>query len=165
MEFGNGIRNKRTANVNVTDLTSFSKGDQVDVVVHFESHRFFDTAIGPPDFRADIVHRANWLVANHPQGRYHLVGWNCEHLATFCVNGFQESSQARTVTAVMAAGALPLLVSVALTSRPKSAKLRKYIWTWGVIALWSVYTYRTYSRRVWAELEEKWKADHPLKEV
>jgi hypothetical protein len=50
----------RSATVGVTDLVNFAKGGQVEVVVHTENGSFFG-AVGPSDYRADVVHRANWL--------------------------------------------------------------------------------------------------------
>jgi hypothetical protein len=153
----------RSATVGVTDLVNFAKGGQVEVVVHTENGSFFG-AVGPSDYRADVVHRANWLVANHPQGRYNLIGWNCEHAATFCVNGFRESSQVRAILAIMGLATLPIIGMVFSTPR-RSTRHRKYVWTWGVIVTGLIHTYRTYSSKVWAELEVKWNRDHPSQEV
>ena len=161
VQFGNGIRDKRISTVEVTNLAGFAKGGRIDIVVHSENASYFSGAVGPPDYRADIVHRANWLVANHPPGRYNLIGWNCEHLATFCVNGYRESSQVRRILAFMGFTALPLIGAVAFT-RKNSGRVRKYVWVWGVLAVGLMRTYRTYSLRVWvADLERQWMRDHP----
>jgi hypothetical protein len=162
IQFGSGISDKRHATVGVTDLDGFAKGGHVEVVDHSGNHRAFG-AFGPPDFRADVVHRANWLLTNHPPGRYHLIGWNCETLATFCVNGSRESSQVRAILTIVGMAALPVMGFVASTPR-YSNRHRKFVWTWAILATWLIHTYRTYSTKVWAELEEKWKHDHPPRE-
>jgi Lecithin retinol acyltransferase len=162
VQFGSGISDKRSATVGVTDLENFARGGRVEVVVHTEHGSLFG-AVGPPDYRANIVHRANWLAANHPQGRYNLIGWNCEHAATFCVNGFRESTQVRAILFVLALAVLPL-IGIVLSTPRHSTRHRKYVWSWGVVATVLFHTYRTYSAKVWADLEDKWNLDHPPRE-
>lgn len=159
VQFGSGIGDKRHAVVGVTSMSGFAKRGRVQIVVHSGNSRIFGP-VGPPDEPVNVVHRANWLLANHPPGRYHLIGWNCEHLATFCVNGFRESPQVRAILLFVGLSTVPLMLVVLLA--PKGSRsFRRIVLPWGVIATWLIHTYRTYSARVWSELEDKWNRDHP----
>jgi hypothetical protein len=160
IQFGRGIWDKGRARVEATTLDTFAEHGQVEVVLHSEQPRRFGP-VGPPDYRTNIVHRAEWLLRNHPVGRYyHLVGWNCEHVATFCVNGWMESSQVRRVSLSIGFSIFAFLMVLAPIKRP-SKWFRLVGWPLAGTGLYLVYVYNHITPRVWRELEDKWKQDHP----
>lgn len=159
IQFGRGIRDKGDAKVEVTTLDAFVGRGQVEVVVHGDHAGLFG-AVGPPDYRTDIVHRAEWLLANHPLGGYHVVGWNCEHVATFCVNGHMESSQVRRVSASIGLSIFAFIMMLVAMKRPFKW-LRFVGWPLSAASLYLVFVYSVVTPRVWKSLEEKWKHDHP----
>jgi hypothetical protein len=163
IEFGSGVGDKRHATVGVTALSGFARGSLVEVVFHNGGAGPFGAA-GPPDFRVDIVHRAEWLLKNHPTGRYHLIGWNCEHVATFCVNGWMESPQVRRVAASIGFLIFGFMMVLVPIKRP-SKWFRAVMWPLAGVSLYLVFIYNHVTPAVWRELEDKWKEDHPPREV
>ena len=75
----------------------------------------------PQTHPAEIVRRTEWLREHHPVGRYHLIGWNCEHAANFCINEYTESLQIRRLFFVHA---WTLIVPITSPSRTGGATLR-----------------------------------------
>ena len=88
VQFGGRIKDKPHASIHDTSVTDFRKGTQVKVVEHNE-----------PD-RAAAVRRAQWLVENPPPTTYHVIGYNCEHVARWCATGKVECSQAKDLLTV-----------------------------------------------------------------
>jgi hypothetical protein len=96
IQFGEHGR-KRTSNINCVSLERFASEDRVEVVTHGKKTRWFEPYTPEGDPPGRIVERAEWLLANHPVGRYNALGWNCEHAAYFCVHEYAESYQARRI--------------------------------------------------------------------
>lgn len=160
IQFGRGIRNKSRATVEATTLDQFAGRGRVQIVIHGDHTGRFGHSVGPPDDRKNIMQRAEWLLLNHPTGRYHLVGWNCEHVATFCVNGWMESSQVRRISGSIGVSLSAFLIVLLPIKRP-SKWLRFVGWPLAAAGLYLVFIYNHVTPRVWRELEEKWKQDHP----
>jgi hypothetical protein len=163
IQFGSGINGKRHATVEATTLAGFAGRGRVEVVLHGDHTGPFGP-VGPPDYRANVVHRAEWLLDNHPIGRYHLVGWNCEHVATFCVNGQMESPQVRRVSVSIGFSIFALMMVFLPIKRP-SKWLYFVGWPLGAAGLYLVFVYNHVTPRVWRELEENWKQDHPPRDA
>ncbi len=156
IEFGGATsRDKTQAVVRATSLEQFAGSGRVEVVKHPTRSRFGMWLQGPlpPD---EIVARAKWLVANCPRGRYNLVGYNCEHIANWCVaGGFLESLQVRRW--FMAQGLL--LGGAILTWR----KFRPRPWLavlLGMLALVAPYVYNLEAFRFWKDIGHRWPG-HP----
>lgn len=159
IQFGRGIFDKRNAIVEATTLETFKGRGRVEVVIHGDHAGPF-SAKGPGDYRTDIVHRAEWMLAHHPQRRYHLVGWNCEYVATFCVNGWMVSSQVRRVSATLGISVFTFIMMLVLMKRPY--KWLSYVgWPLSVAGLYLVFVHNHVTPRVWRELEGQWIRDHP----
>ncbi|MHB1210387.1 MAG: lecithin retinol acyltransferase family protein [Acidimicrobiales bacterium] len=159
IQFGGQIRDKRRATVEVVTLKDFAQSAKVEVVVHSPGVHIFGP-VGPPGIPEEIVHRAEWLLANHPKGRYNLVGWNCETAATFCVNGFRESSQVRRIFVALWLSALPLVAALFAAKKPPRWLLIP-IWSLFSLIFSSIWAYKYFGERIWLDLEDQWLADHP----
>jgi hypothetical protein len=94
IQFGGRIRDKRHATIGAVPLAEFENGGTAEIVQHRGN-----TWFGAPRFdappREQAVRRAEWLLANHPDGLYDLFGNNCEQAANFCSTGAHESYQVR----------------------------------------------------------------------
>lgn len=88
VQFGGRIKDKRHASIHYASVTDFRKGARVKVVEHDEMDR------------AAVVSRAQWLVENPPPTTYHVLGYNCEHVARWCATGKVECSQAKELLTV-----------------------------------------------------------------
>lgn len=162
IQFGGGIGDKYNANIDAVTLAEFAHGRAVQVVTHSPRSRIVGP-VGPPGVPDEIVHRAEWLLNNHPPNHYNLVGWNCEHLATFCVNGSRESSQVRHVFVVL--GSLTLPGAALLTTIRRPPRWHIYLlWSLMVLTLGSLWAYRHYSERFWRDIEDRWSKDYPTAE-
>ena len=100
VQFGGRIKDKPHASIHYASLTEFTKGVQVKVVEHDELDR------------VTAVRRAQWLVENPPPATYHLLGYNCEHVARWCATGKVECSQTKELLTVnsFVGGAVVLFV-------------------------------------------------------
>jgi len=163
IQFGGRICDKLRATVEVVSLDGFSRSADVEVVVHSAGRQLFGP-VGPPGIPEEIVHRAEWLLLNHPAGRYNLIGWNCETAATFCVNGFRESSQVRRIFAALWLLALPLVAALLAAKKP-SRWLLIPIWSLFSLLLPSLWAYKYFSARIWRDLEDRWEEDHPALQI
>jgi hypothetical protein len=97
VQFGGRIKDKPHALVHYASVTDFAKGGRVEVMEHDGLDR--DAA----------VERAEWLVANPPPTTYHVLGYNCEHVARWCATGRIECGQAKgllTVNSFVGGGVL-----------------------------------------------------------
>jgi len=159
IQLGGRVFEKWHASLEVVSLSQFAKGGTVRVVTHSLRRKLIGP-VGPPGEPEEIIRRAEWLLLNHPPGRYNLIGWNCESAATFCVNGLRESSQVRRVMAVMGVSMFPLWTFVNKGDRPS---WKRHVWLWVLYAviLVLVWAYNHYSRRIWLDLEAQWTEDHP----
>lgn len=159
IQFGSGIFDKPHAAVEVTTLEQFARHGQVEVV-HYGDNLGAVGIVSPPDNRANIVGNAEWLLLNQPFSRYHLVAWNCEHVATFCVTGKMESLQVRRVTVFIVFSIFAFILILIPLKRP-SKRFRYWISPLWVAGLYLVYVYNYVTPRVLRNLDEKWKHDHP----
>jgi hypothetical protein len=159
IQFGGRICDKPVANIEAVSMRVFADGGQVEVVPHSDKQPFFGP-IGPPGDPETTVYRAEWLVINHPPNLYNLFGWNCEHVATWCVNGLMESQQIRKV---LAAEGLLIAASIAVLARTKNPPswLRIPIWTAFGSAIVTNWAYNYFSRRWWSQMRTLWYRDHP----
>jgi hypothetical protein len=162
IQFGGRILDKRHATVEAVTLLDFARSAEVKVVDHSPGRHLFGP-VGPPGVPDEIVHRAEWLLNNHPTGRYNLIGWNCETAATFCVNGFRESSQVRRTFAALWLLALPFQVAI-MTKKNPSKWLLVPIWSIFALLLPSLWAYKYFGNRIWLDLEDQWERDHPTKQ-
>lgn len=94
IQFGASIRDKRNAVVQAVSLSDFAKGNRVVRVEHPLALPSGDP-LGAADRSEEAVYRAEMLLEFHPEGKYNLLGRNCEHIATFCVTGYSDSPQVR----------------------------------------------------------------------
>ncbi len=95
VEFGGaGWSTKPRASIRFATLEHFEGAGKAELVDHSRP-QVSGITLPEPLSRDEIVARAEWLVANAPQGLYSLVGSNCEHVANWCVTGWFESTQAR----------------------------------------------------------------------
>jgi HRAS-like suppressor 3 len=94
IQFGGGVSDKPGATIEAVSLHEFQRGGSVRVVIH-DGRRTATGWLPRADSPDRVVERAEWLLANHPPGRYDLIGNNCEHMANFCVNEYTESPQVR----------------------------------------------------------------------
>lgn len=92
IEFG-GNGQKSDASIRVTTLTGFARGNSVEIVKYGNGLNSLGT--DSAHAREQVVRRAEALLRDTPQSRYHLIAWNCEHVATYCVTGVNESEQVR----------------------------------------------------------------------
>jgi Lecithin retinol acyltransferase len=95
VQFGGRIKDKPNASIHYASITDFRKDARVRVVEHDGLDR------------AAAVRRAQWLVENPPPTMYHVLGYNCEHVAHWCATGEIECRQmkdALTANSFMAVG-------------------------------------------------------------
>ncbi len=135
IQFGRGIRGKRSATVCAVSLEKFECGGTAKVVPHRGR-----TWWGAPRFeeipREKTVLRAERLAATHPEGLYDLFGYNCEQAANFCSTNSYESYQVRGFFTVRAIIGWPFGLYVAKRyreERPFSPAVTK-----AVIALYAL---------------------------
>ncbi len=107
IQFGGRISDKQRANIQQVSLEIFESGGMAQVVRH---PQLFGPWGGGPDSPEVIVARAEWLLANHPDSQYNVAGWNCEHVANFCVNRWIESSQVLSILGLHGLLAVPSLL-------------------------------------------------------
>jgi Lecithin retinol acyltransferase len=166
IQFGGRIMDKPTATVGAVSLVAFESGGRAEAVEHDREHALMRTLILPtppwlPAAEAPekIICRARWLAANHPPGRYHLVGYNCEHAANFCATGwYTESHQVRAFFGLNALLALPL--AYRFGRRAKSPPTRAwYILAAAktVLSLTTITLYNWNIRRFWVDIGRQWR--------
>jgi len=164
IQFGRGIFDKPQATVEAVPLKEFEDGTNAEVVEHGVEQRWFSWLPWPrvwlpaADPRDRIIRRAEWLCEHHPVGRYHLVGWNCEHAANFCVNEYTESLQVRRLFFVNAWTGAPFAWFVSWRAgqgRPVSLRvvLARVAYSFLVIGL-----YNAGIRRFWKDIGQEWRA-------
>jgi len=105
-----------------------------------------------------IVGRAEWLLANHPpQGRYNLIGNNCEHAANFCVAEFTESLQVRRFFLLRAAIGSVGLLYVAWRVRTSQPIPWRPVIAIEATSLLTVGLYHYHIRRFWRDIGQRWQ--------
>jgi hypothetical protein len=94
IQLGEGVLDKANAKVKSTTLAGFSRGSRVIKVDHVATGQTKTDQAELQSLKLS-AQRALWLLHNHPSGNYHLIGWNCEMVANWCVQGSPESIQSR----------------------------------------------------------------------
>jgi Lecithin retinol acyltransferase len=164
IQFGRGIFDKPRTTVEAVSLEDFEDGAHAELIKHGVEQRWFSWLPWPrvwlpPADRPDrIIRRAEWLCEHHPAGRYHLIGWNCEHAANFCVNEYTESLQVRRLFFVNAWTGAPFAWYVSCRAgqgRPMSPRvvLARVAYSVLVIGL-----YNAGIRRFWQDIGREWQA-------
>lgn len=94
IQFGANIWQKRNATIQAVTLAEFANGSRVYRVDHPLALPAQDD-FGVTTRLDQAVYRAEMLLEFHPEGKYNLLGRNCEHIATFCITGYSDSVQVR----------------------------------------------------------------------
>jgi hypothetical protein len=165
IQFGGRIGDKSHANVDAVSLEKFEDGGTAEVVPHGVTQRWFRwlpwfgawlPSADPPE---KVIQRAEWLREHHPEGRYHLMGWNCEHAANFCVNEYTESLQVRRLFFVNAIVGTLVTYHVAFQSRRGRSMRTRLVLARTAFSLVSVGLYNAGIRRFWRDVGREWRAD------
>jgi hypothetical protein len=152
IEFGGAtFRSKGQAIIRPVTLREFA-GSGNAVAVKHPNRTTLGMGLPGPLRRCEIVARAEWLIDHCPRGRYSLVGYNCEHVANWCVTGwYSESLQVRRVFLAQAM-VLGALLLICRRSRPPwwlAALL-------GALSLVGPYKYNSDPVRLWKDVLDRW---------
>lgn len=167
IQFGGLISDKPGATIEAVSLAKFAcpRRGEVTVVEHgckqkwFRWLPWFGAWLPPADPPERIVQRAEWLCEHHPQGRYHLIGWNCEHAANFCVNEFTESLQVRRVFFINGwLGTFFMYYLAFRRRRGHPVRLRGGVLARSASSLILVGLYNQGIRRFWEDIGQQWRA-------
>jgi hypothetical protein len=140
IQFGGGISDKPRATIEAVPLSRFEKCGVAQVVPHGRR-----TWWGAPRFvpteRAVTIRRAERLLANHPEGLYNLLGYNCEQAANFCSTNSYESYQVRGYFALRVLIGTP--ITFRLMAAARSSRLAaRILWLWVMSGLLSQALYQ-----------------------
>lgn len=164
IQFGGRVGDKFHANIEAASLERFEDGEAAEVVTHGGTQKWFrwlpwfGAWLPPADPPEIIVQRAEWLREHHPTGRYHLMGWNCEHAAHFCVNEYTESLQVRRLFFVNACIGAVFASYVSFQSRrgrPVRLRLAFVRLASSLIPIW---LYNAGIRHFWRDVGQEWRA-------
>jgi HRAS-like suppressor 3 len=156
IQFGGGVRDKPGATIEAVSLQEFRRGGSARVVVH--AGRIETTGRHPlPDPADRIVERAEWLLANHPPGRYDLIGNNCEHMANFCVNEYTESPQVRRFFLLKAAAGALFFWWYSAAARSRRLPFAPVLLA-SIASLLVTASYNVHIARFWKDVGSKWRA-------
>ncbi len=135
VEFAGSTANKPAMRIERGAYEDFAKTDRVDVV-------------NPPDHNPALaMRRAEWLVECPPPRQYDGIGFNCEHVARWCANGWEtESLQIRhkLFGARAALIGTPLLFWLAYqqrASRPIPRPVGAVMLTYSAWSIWTTSQY------------------------
>jgi hypothetical protein len=164
IQFGGRICDKVHANIEAVSLERFNDRGRAEVVAHGGKQRWFrwlpwfGAWLPPADPPEKIVRRTEWLHEHHPVGRYHLIGWNCEHAANFCVNEYTESLQIRRLFFVNAwIGALMAYYVAFQNRRGRPVRLRLVL-ARSAMSPVPIWLYNAGIRRFWRDIGQEWRA-------
>ena len=161
IQFGRGISEKLRANIEAVSIDEFEKGARATVAPHGGSTWYgaWRPEADPPD---KAVQRAEWLLATHPERMYDLVGYNCEHAASFCATGWPESFQVRGYFAgrALAEGLFlgPWLSRRARAGLPLSRGRRVALYAFFLFGIATVHYSWWVSKRFWERVGLEWRA-------
>jgi hypothetical protein len=156
IQFGHGLSGKRDASIEAVTLNEFAKGGTATLVRH-GGHTWYGAWRPDADAADKIVERAEWLLATHPRGLpYDLVGWNCEHAATFCATGWPESFQVRGFFA-MRALAVALGMPLLIRRLEASARWRLAAGLFSILGIATVIYSWNVSKRFWQQIGLEWR--------
>jgi hypothetical protein len=145
VQFGGVLWDKANAGIEVVSVSDFAGNDRV----HKVAHDRYDPA--------KTVGRALWLARNPPPRRYNLIGYNCEHIARWCVTGWEsESLQTRAVFATKAVLGGPLLLWIAMHARYGQVPGARLIFAYQLFSLWFVWQYHNEIRVFQAYITANW---------
>jgi hypothetical protein len=165
IQFGGRISDKRHATVGSVTLVEFERGGVATPVTH-GGHTWWGAPRFDPLPLDEVVRRAEWLVANNPDGLYDLFGYNCEQAATFCATGAYESYQVRGWFAVRALIGMPFSLYFAQRVRDETVPTwlrRTLLVVYPLLLATNVLYYRRGARwgrtvgRAWLEHESEMK--------
>lgn len=94
VEFGGDKQHKADAMIREAGLADF-ESNGIAEIVPYDQPRSLAPWLPAALPRKERVQRARFLASTAAPGSYNLMGRNCEHVATWCVTGFPESSQVR----------------------------------------------------------------------
>jgi hypothetical protein len=159
LQFGGRIWDKPRATIGIAPLAEFANGGTVHVVQHGRRN-WFGVTLPDAEPAEKVLQRSAWLLANHPPGRYNLIGYNCEHAANWCSTGwYSESHQVRGLFLARAGCGSLALLYVAYRSRRDSLSARLFI-AIGIlqlIGLLGVSMYNFHIWRFWKDIGDRWR--------
>jgi hypothetical protein len=155
IQFGGSVLDKPGATIEAVSLEEFQRGGSPRIVVH--DGRLETTGRHPLSDPPDrVVERAEWLLANHPAGRYDLIGNNCEHMANFCVNEYTESPQVRRFFLTKAGVGALFLWWYSAAARSRRLPTAPIVVA-NLVGLLVTVSYNVHIARFWKDVGSKWR--------
>ena len=140
IQFGGGISDKPRATIEAVPLSRFEKCGVAQVAPHGGRTWWGALRFEAID-REVTIRRAERLLANHPEGLYNLLGYNCEQAANFCSTNSYESYQVRGYFALRVLIGIP--ITVGLMAAARSSRLAaRILWLWVISGLLSQALYQ-----------------------